>query len=114
VVVVDNQVDGASAAGAGDEGAPQNPGASVPRNPGPSAPPTSLTRGANINAQLAQARKLEAKLAEENHAVRLLRASINGEASACSERVCELGRQARERINTDFNVDDPSTTPQAS
>jgi hypothetical protein len=35
-----------------------------------------------INAQLAQARELEAKLAEEYRTVRLLRASIAGEASA--------------------------------
>jgi hypothetical protein len=46
--------------------------------------------------------------------VRLLRASIAGEASARGERVRELGKQARERINTDFNVDDPNTPPRAS
>jgi hypothetical protein len=28
--------------------------------------------------------------------------------------VRELGRQARERINTDFNVGDPHTPPRAS
>jgi hypothetical protein len=44
------------------------------------------TEGADINAQLAQARELEAKLVEEYHTVRLLRASIAGEASARSER----------------------------
>jgi hypothetical protein len=44
----------------------------------------------------------------------LLRASITGEASARGERVRELGKQARERINTDFNVDDPNTPPRAS
>jgi hypothetical protein len=46
---------------------------------------------------------------EEYHAVRLLRANIAGEASARGERVRELGKQARERINADFNVDDPNT-----
>jgi hypothetical protein len=46
--------------------------------------------------------------------VRLLRASIVGEASAQGERACELGRQACERINTDFNVDDPNTPPRVS
>jgi hypothetical protein len=62
---------------------------------------------------LAQARELEAKLAEEYHAVRLLRASIAGEASARGERARELGRQARECINADFNVDDtPSRASQ--
>jgi hypothetical protein len=64
--------------------------------------------------QLAQACELEAKLAEEYRAVRLLRASIAGEASARGERVRELGKQARERINADFNVDDPNTPPRAS
>jgi hypothetical protein len=71
-------------------------------------------RGAYINVQLAQARELEAKLAEEYRAVRLLRASIAGEASVRGERVRELGRQVRERIDTDFNVNDPNTPPQAS
>jgi hypothetical protein len=55
--------------------------------------------------QLAQARELEAKLAEEYRAVRLLRASIAGAASARGERARELGRRARDRINADFNVD---------
>jgi hypothetical protein len=39
VVVVDDQADGANAAGAGDGEAPRIPGAGVPQNPGPSAPP---------------------------------------------------------------------------
>jgi hypothetical protein len=63
---------------------------------------------------LAQARELEAKLAEEYRAVQLLRASITGEASARNERARELGRQARNRNNADFNVDNPSTPPRAS
>jgi hypothetical protein len=63
---------------------------------------------------VAQARKLEAKLAEEYRAVRLLRASIAGKASARGERVRELGRQARECINADFNVDDPNMPLRAS
>jgi hypothetical protein len=50
----------------------------------------------------------------EYRTVRLLRASIAGEASARGERVPELGKQVRERINTDFNVDDPNTPPRAS
>jgi hypothetical protein len=64
--------------------------------------------------QLAQARELEAKLAEEYHAVRLLRASIIGETSARSERARELGKQARERINVDFDIDNPNTPPRVS
>jgi hypothetical protein len=43
----------------------------------------------------------------------LLRASITGEASARGERARELGRQARDRINADFNVDNPDTPPRA-
>jgi hypothetical protein len=51
---------------------------------------------------VAQARELEAKLAEEYRTVRLLRASIAGEASARGgKRARELGRQARDRINAD-------------
>jgi hypothetical protein len=30
------------------------------------------------------------------------------------ERARELGKQARERINSDFDVDNPSTPPRAS
>jgi hypothetical protein len=71
-------------------------------------------RGGDVNAQLDQARELEAKLVEEYRAVRLLQASIAGEASARGERARELGRQARERINADSNVDDPNTPPRAS
>jgi hypothetical protein len=113
VVVVDDQADSTNVARAGDGEAPQNLGTGVPRNPGPSAPPTLPTRATDINAQLAQARELEAKLAEEYCVVRLLRASIAGEASARSERVHELGKQDCERINTDFNVDNPNTPPRA-
>jgi hypothetical protein len=48
---------------------------------------------------------------EEYRAVRLLRASIVGEASACGECARELGKQALERINTDFDVNNPNTPP---
>jgi hypothetical protein len=43
-----------------------------------------------------------------------LHATITGEASARGECMRELGKQARERINADFNVDDPNTPPRAS
>jgi hypothetical protein len=43
--------------------------------------------------------------------MRLLRASITGEASARGECACELGKQARERISVDFDVDNPNTPP---
>jgi hypothetical protein len=64
--------------------------------------------GTDINTQLAQASELEAKFAEEYRAVRLLHATIAREASARGEHVRELGKQARERMNADFNVDDPN------
>jgi hypothetical protein len=114
VVVVDDQADDTNAAGAGDGEAPWNPRTGIPQNPGPSAPPTSPARGTDINAQLAQARELEAKLTEEYRAVRLLRATIAGEASARGKRARELGRQARDRINVDFDVNNPNTPPRAS
>jgi hypothetical protein len=46
--------------------------------------------------------------------VRLLRASIAGEASTRGECARELGKQACERINADFDVNNPSTPPRAS
>jgi hypothetical protein len=59
-------------------------------------------------------RELEAKLAEEYRQVRLLRATIAGEASTRGERAHERGKQARERIDLEFNVDDPHTPPRVS
>jgi hypothetical protein len=113
VVDVDDHADDANVAGASDGDAPQNSGRARPETRG-QAHPTSPTGGMGINAQLDQARQLEAKLAEQYRQVRLLRATITGEASPCGERVRELGKQARERINTDFNVDDPNMPPRAS
>jgi hypothetical protein len=46
--------------------------------------------------------------------VRLLRASISREASARGECARELRKQARERINVDFDVDNPNTPSRAS
>jgi hypothetical protein len=75
------------------------------------ARPHLAAGGVGITVQLAQARELEAKLAEEYQQVRLLRATIAGEASARGERARKYGRQARDRINTDFNIDNPHTLP---
>jgi hypothetical protein len=44
----------------------------------------------------------------------LLRAFITGEASARGERARELGKQAREHINADFDIDNPNKPPRAS
>jgi hypothetical protein len=113
VVVTDDQANSANA-GAGDGEALRSPETGPLQGAGPSAPPTSPARGAGINAQLAQARELEVKLAKEYPAVRLLCASNTGEASARGERARELGKQACDRINADFDVDNPSTPPRAS
>jgi hypothetical protein len=114
VVVTNDQANVVNMPGAGDEEAPQYPGTGLFQGAGLNASPTSPPRGADINAQLAQVRELEAKLAEEYHTVRLLRASVAEEASARGERARELGKQARKRINADFNVDNPNTPPRAS
>jgi hypothetical protein len=83
-------------------------------NPRRHSAPTSPAGGIDITVQLAQARELEAKLAEECRQVRLLRVTIAGEASARGERARDQGRQAHERIDADFNVDNPHTLPRAS
>jgi hypothetical protein len=114
VVIANDPANATDVAGAGDVEVPPALGTGSRLAAGPSAPPPSPLRGADINAQLAQARELEAKLAEEYRTVRLLRASIAGEASARGECARELGRQARDRINADFNVDNPDTPPRAS
>jgi hypothetical protein len=114
VVIANDPANAADAAGAGDGEAPPALGTASRLATGPSIPPPSPPRGADINAQLAQARELEAKLAEEYRTVWLLRSSIAGEASTRGERARELGRQARDRINADFKVDNPDTPPRAS
>jgi hypothetical protein len=114
VVIANDQANAVNAMEAGDGEVPPNPGTGPHQGAGPSAPPPSPLRGADINTQLAQVREREAKLAEEYRAVRLLRASITGEASARDECARELGKQAREHINTDFDVDNPSTPPRES
>jgi hypothetical protein len=106
VVITNDQANAVNATEAANGEVPPSPGTGPRQGAGPSAPHSSPPRGADVNAQLAQARELEAKLAEEYRAVRLLRASIAGEASARGERARELGRRARDRINADFNVDD--------
>jgi hypothetical protein len=114
IVLANDQANAANAAEAGDGEVPPGPGTGPHQGVGPSAPPSSPPRGADINVQLAQARELEAKLAEEYRSVRLLQASIAGEASAHGECARELGKQARERINVEFDVDNPNTPPRAS
>jgi hypothetical protein len=114
IVITNDPANVTDAAGAGDGEVPPALGTGPRMAAGPSAPPPSPPTGADINAQLAQAREFEAKLAEEYRTVWLLRASIAGEASARGERARELGKQAHDRINADFNVDDPDTPSRAS
>jgi hypothetical protein len=114
VVIANDPTNASGVAGAGDREVPPALGTASCLAAGPSAPPPSPPRGVDINSQLAQARELEAKLAEEYRTVRLLCASIAREASARGERTRELGRQARDRINADFNGDNPDTPPRAS
>jgi hypothetical protein len=114
VVLANDQANAVNAAEAGDGEVPPGPGIGPHQDAGLSAPPPSPPRGADINAQLDQAREVEAKLMEEYRTVRLLRASIAEEASACGERARELGKQARECINTNFDIDSPSTPSRAS
>jgi hypothetical protein len=114
VVITSDPANASGAAGAGDGEVTPALGTASRLEAGPRAPAPSPPTGADINAQLAQARKLEAKLAEEYETVRLLRASMAGEASARGERARELGIQACDRINADFNVNNPDTPPRAS
>jgi hypothetical protein len=111
VVIANDPANATGAEGAGDGEVPLAVGTTSCLATGPSAPPPSPPTGADINAQLAQARELEAKLAEEYHTLQLLRASMAGEASTRGERARELGGQARDRINADFNTENPDTPP---
>jgi hypothetical protein len=88
VVIANDPANATGAVGAGDGEVTPAPGIAPRLAAGPSTP-----AGADADAQLAQARELEAKLAEEYRTVRLLRASMAGEASARGERARELSRQ---------------------
>jgi hypothetical protein len=114
VVIANDPANASGAAGAGDGEVTPALGTASRLAAGPSAPAPLPPTGADINTQLAEDRELEAKLAEEYQTVRLLRASMAGEASARGECARELGIQARDRINADFNVDNPDTPPRAS
>jgi hypothetical protein len=114
VIITNDPANATGSTGIGDGELPPALGTGSRLAAGPSAPPPSPPTGADINAQLARAHELEAKLAEEYRTVRFLHASMAGEASARGERARELGRQARDRINADFNVDNPDTPPRAS
>jgi hypothetical protein len=109
VDIANDPANATGAVGVGDGEVTPAPGIAPRLAAGPSTP-----AGADVDAQLAQARELEAKLAEEYRTVRLLRASMAGEASPRGERARELGKQACDRINADFNVDNPDTPPRAS
>jgi hypothetical protein len=78
VVIANDPANATSATGAGDGEVPPALGTASLLAAGPSAPAPSPPIGADINAQLAQARELEAKLAEEYQTVRMLRASMAG------------------------------------
>jgi hypothetical protein len=82
VVIANDPANATGATGAGDGEVPPALGTASRLVAGPSAPVPSPPTGADINAQLAQACELEAKLAEEYRTVQLLRASMAGEASA--------------------------------
>jgi hypothetical protein len=69
VVTANDQANTVNVAEDGDGEVPLNPGTGPHQGAGPSAPPTSPPRGIDINAQLAQACELEAKLEEEYYAV---------------------------------------------
>jgi hypothetical protein len=73
VVIANDPANATGAAGAGDGEVTPTPGIAPRLAAGPSTP-----AGADIDAQLAQDREIEAKLAEEYRTVRLLRASMAG------------------------------------
>jgi hypothetical protein len=109
VVIANDLANATGVVGASDGEVTPAPGIAPRLGAGPSTP-----AGADADAQLAQTRELEAKLAEEYRTVRLLCASMAGKASARGERAWELGKQVRDRINADFNVDHPDAPPRAS
>jgi hypothetical protein len=76
VVIANDPANATGAAGTGDGEVMPAPGIAPRLAAGPRTP-----AGADADAQLAQARELEAKLAEEYRTVRLLRAWPQGQAA---------------------------------
>jgi hypothetical protein len=76
VVIANDPANATGATGAGDGEVPPALGTASRLAAGPSAPAPSPPTGADINAQLAQARELEAKLAEEYRTVRFCSAPL--------------------------------------
>jgi hypothetical protein len=98
VMLANDQANAANVAKSGDGEVPPRPeNWTTPGCGAKRASPLTAEGGGDINTQLAQARELEAKLAEEYCAVRLLRASIAGEASARSKRA--RARQTSPRVH---------------
>jgi hypothetical protein len=69
IMLANDQANAVNATEVGDGEVTPTPGVGPHQGAETSAPPPSPLRGADINAQLAQARELEAKLAEEYHVV---------------------------------------------
>jgi hypothetical protein len=84
VVANNEHADGADRAGDGD----------APRDPEPNPQPEPPVDNPDIDTQFSQARELEAKLTEEYQQVRLLCATIAGEASTRSPRGGQTGPTA--------------------
>jgi hypothetical protein len=113
VVVVDDQADDVNAAGVGDGESPWNPGTNAPQNPGPSAPPPHR-RGAPTLMRSWPKRVRSKPSLRRNTAWYdcFVPPSLEKLPRAASAR--ELGKQACERINADFDVNNPNTPPRAS
>jgi hypothetical protein len=86
VVIANDPANATGAVGAGDGEVTPAPGIALHLAAGPSTP-----AGADADAQLAQARELEAKLAEEYRTVRLLRASMAGGRGSLRARRTRAG-----------------------
>jgi hypothetical protein len=113
VVVVDDQANGTNVAGAGDREAPENLGTGVPQDRGPSAPPPHR-RGA-LTSMHTWLKRASSRLSLRRNTARydfFVPPLLEKLPRAAYAR--ELGRQARERINIDFDVNNPNTPPRAS
>jgi hypothetical protein len=113
VVLANDQANTANAAEAGDGEVPPDPGTGPHQARGKRASPLTA-EGCRHQRAAGPSVRARSQTREEYRAVRLLCASIVGEASVRGERARELSKQARERINTDFDVNNPNTPSRAS
>jgi hypothetical protein len=109
VVIGNDPTNAADVPGAGDGEVPPALGTASRLAAGPSAPPSLPPRG--LTSTRSWPRRASSRPSWRKNTARC---GYFAPPSRRGERARELGKQTRDRINADFNVDNPDTPPRAS